>query len=91
MKFRVNVYRKDDDDYILQNIKPVYFEYDKSQLVNGSFSHKFSEEALHYEDKTLDRQDTLSLRKSIKMGDTSFWLSNLYRIRLRRISTVLRF
>lgn len=35
MKFRVNVYRKDDDDYILQNIKPVYFEYDKSQLVNG--------------------------------------------------------
>ena len=46
MKFRVNVYRKDDDDYILQNIKPVYFEYDKSQLVNGSFSHKFSEEIL---------------------------------------------
>ena len=46
MKFRVNVYRKDDDDYILQNIKPVYFEYDKSQLVNGSFSHKFYEEIL---------------------------------------------
>ena len=46
MKFRVNVYRKDDDDYILQNIKPVYFEYDKSQLVNCSFSHKFSEEIL---------------------------------------------
>lgn len=37
MKFRVNIYRKEDDEYILQNFKPIYFDYDKSQLENGSF------------------------------------------------------
>lgn len=44
MKFRVNVYRKDGDDYLLERINPVYFDYDKSQLVDGSFTYEFPEE-----------------------------------------------
>lgn len=46
MRFRINVYRKDDGDYLIQNIKPVYFEYDKSQLVDGTFTYKFPEEIM---------------------------------------------
>lgn len=46
MKFRVNVYLKEDGSYILQNIKPVYFDYDKSQLSDGSFSYVFPEEIM---------------------------------------------
>lgn len=46
MKFRVNVYRNEDDDYILQNIRPIYFDYDKSQLDNGSFTYTFPEEIM---------------------------------------------
>lgn len=46
MKFRVNIYRKEDDAYRLQNIRPVYFDYDKSQLVDGSFSFVFPEEIM---------------------------------------------
>lgn len=46
MKFRVNVYRKEDNGYILQNFKPVYFDYDKSRLVKGLFIYKFPEEIM---------------------------------------------
>lgn len=47
MKFRVNVYRNEkNEDYILQNIPPVYFDYDKSQLENGSFVYVFPEEIM---------------------------------------------
>lgn len=46
MKFRVNIYRKEDDEYILQNFNPIYFNYDKSQLVNGSFKYQFPEEIM---------------------------------------------
>lgn len=46
MKFRVNIYRKEDDEYILQNFKPIYFEYNKSQLENGSFAYEFPDEIM---------------------------------------------
>lgn len=46
MKFRVNIYRKEDKDYILQNFNPLYFDYDKSQLDNGLFIFKFPEEIM---------------------------------------------
>lgn len=46
MKFRVNVYRKEDNSYVLQNIGPVYFDYNKSQLTDGSFSYVFPEEIM---------------------------------------------
>lgn len=46
MKFRVNIYRKEDDEYILQNFNPIYFDYDKSQLNNGLFIYKFPEELM---------------------------------------------
>lgn len=46
MKFRVNVYRKEDDEYLLYNVRPVYFDYDKSQLIDGSFSYLFPEEIM---------------------------------------------
>lgn len=46
MKFRFNVYRKEDNGYILQNFKPIYFDYDKSRLVNGLFIYKFPEEIM---------------------------------------------
>lgn len=46
MKFRINVYRKEDNEYMLQNINPIYFEYDKSQLDNGLFTYRFSEEIM---------------------------------------------
>lgn len=44
MKFRVNVYRKEDGKFLLQNIKPVYFDYDRSHLENGAFSYVFPDE-----------------------------------------------
>lgn len=46
MKFRVNIYRKEDDEYILYNFTPIYFEYDKSHLENGLFSYKFPDEIM---------------------------------------------
>lgn len=46
MKFRLNIYRKEDDQYILQNFNPIYFDYDKSQLDNGLFTYKFHEELM---------------------------------------------
>lgn len=46
MKFRINIYRKEDDHYVLQNFNPIYFDYDKSQLDNGLFTYKFPEELM---------------------------------------------
>lgn len=46
MKFRVNIYRKEDNKYILQKLNPIYFDYDKSQLDNGLFTYKFPEEIM---------------------------------------------
>ena len=46
MKFRVNIYRKENHEYILQNFNPIYFDYDKSQLTNGLFTYKFPEEIM---------------------------------------------
>lgn len=46
MKFRVNIYRKEDGEYILQNFNPIYFDYDKSLLNNGLFTYKFPEEIM---------------------------------------------
>lgn len=46
MKFRVNIYRKEEDEYMLQNFNPIYFDYDKSQLDNGSFTYRFPEEIM---------------------------------------------
>lgn len=44
MKFRINIYRKENDAYILENIEPLYFDYDKSTLVDGNFTYTFEEE-----------------------------------------------
>ena len=46
MKFRVNIYRKEDNEYVLQNFNPIYFDYDKSQLDNGLFTYEFPEEIM---------------------------------------------
>ena len=46
MKFRVNIYRKENGRYILENINPVYFDYDKSQLIKDSFYYTFPEEIM---------------------------------------------
>lgn len=46
MKFRINIYRKEDDQYILQNFNPIFFDYDKSQLDNGLFTYKFPGELM---------------------------------------------
>lgn len=46
MKFRVNIYQKEDNEYVLLNIKPIYFDYDISRLVKGHYSYKFPEEIL---------------------------------------------
>lgn len=46
MKFRINIYRKEDNEYILQNFKPIYFDYDKSQLVDGAFKYIFADEIM---------------------------------------------
>ena len=44
MKFRINIYRKEDDAYILENIEPLYFDYDKKALTDGKFTYTFDEE-----------------------------------------------
>ena len=46
MKFRVNIYRNEDDEYMLQNYGQIYFGYDKSRLNNGLFTYKFPEEIM---------------------------------------------
>lgn len=46
MKFRVNVYRKEDGEYILQNFNPIYFDYNKTQLKDGSFTYTFHDEIM---------------------------------------------
>lgn len=46
MKFRINIYRKEDDQYILQNLNPRCFDYDISQLDNGLFTYKFPGELM---------------------------------------------
>lgn len=46
MKFRVNVYRRDEDGGTSQDIKPVYFDYDREGLVDGTFSYSFPEEIM---------------------------------------------
>lgn len=46
MNFRVNIYRKENNDYVLLNIRPVYFQYDKSALTDGSFSYRFPDEIM---------------------------------------------
>lgn len=46
MKFRVNVYRKEDGEYILQNFNPIYFDYNKAQLKDGSFTYTFPDEIM---------------------------------------------
>lgn len=46
MKFRVNIYREEEGEYVLQNIPPVYFEYDKSRLDDGLFTYRFPEEIM---------------------------------------------
>lgn len=46
MKFRINIYRQENSEYILQNINPIYFDYDKSQLENGHFTFTFPEEIM---------------------------------------------
>lgn len=46
MKFRINVYRKENNEYVLQNYGPIYFDYNISQLNNGLFKYRFSEELM---------------------------------------------
>lgn len=46
MRFRVNIYRNEDNKFILQNFNPIYFDYDKSQLNNGAFTFIFPEEIM---------------------------------------------
>lgn len=46
MKFRINVYRKEEDRYRLQNFNPIYSDYDKSRLDNGTFTYRFPEEIM---------------------------------------------
>ena len=52
MKFRVNVYEKDANGYkLLSTIKPLYFDYNKSDLVDGQFKYTFPEEIMLEEGK----------------------------------------
>lgn len=47
MKFRVNVYEKDGNGYeLLPTIKPLYFDYSKSDLRDGQFAYSFPEEIM---------------------------------------------
>lgn len=46
MKFRVNVYRRENGAYTPANVRPVYFDYDKSQLRDGSFAYRFPDEIM---------------------------------------------
>lgn len=47
MTFRVNVYVKEGSDYTpLASVRPVYFDYNKSDLVDGHFRYTFPEEIM---------------------------------------------
>lgn len=47
MKFRMNVYVKDKNGYTLSGtIKPLYFDYRKSDLVDGHFKYELPEEIM---------------------------------------------
>lgn len=46
MKFRVNVYRKDGDVFVPESIMPVYFNYNKTDLVDGKFCFDFPYELM---------------------------------------------
>lgn len=46
MRFRINVYRKDDGKYIKENIEPLYFTYDRKDLKDGKFSYVFPTEIM---------------------------------------------
>lgn len=47
MKFRVNFYEKEDGVYnIMTSVKQIYFDYNKSDLVNGHFHFDFPEEMM---------------------------------------------
>ena len=46
MKFRVNIYAEDEKGYTLLPLAPVYFDYDKSGLVDGQFTYTFPEEIM---------------------------------------------
>lgn len=47
MKFRINVYEKDGETYTLMNsVKQIYFDYNKSDLVDGHFHFDFPEDIM---------------------------------------------
>ena len=46
MKFRVNVYRKTDGEYLIENMPPVYFDFYKSNLKDEWFTYVFPEEMM---------------------------------------------
>lgn len=46
MKFRINIYGKEDGEYILENIPSVYFDFYKSSLSNGHFTYKLPDEIM---------------------------------------------
>lgn len=46
MKFRINVYRKENGVYLPENIMPLYFDYKKSDLAHGKFTYRFPEEMM---------------------------------------------
>ncbi len=47
MKFRINVYRKDGDEYELENIEPLYFDYSREDLdSDGRFIYHFPTEIM---------------------------------------------
>lgn len=47
MKFRVNVYVREEDKYVpVTSVRQYYFDYKKSDLVDGLFTYKFPEEIM---------------------------------------------
>lgn len=47
MKFRINVYRKDGDEYELENIEPLYFDFSRTDLDgDGRFIYHFPKEIM---------------------------------------------
>lgn len=46
MKFRVNVYRKTDGEYLIENMLPVYFDFYKDNLKDEWFTYVFPEEMM---------------------------------------------
>lgn len=46
MKFRVNIYRKGENGYEAEPIKPLYFDYDRKELVDGTFVFTFPSELM---------------------------------------------